>query len=295
MTFQPHLRLLIAATVLCFLGGCTNVGMGMINALVPTAGYSRTTDIAYGADPRQQLDIYAPRGPSAARPVVLFFYGGSWRFGARGQYRFLGEALAAKGFVVVVADYRLYPEVKFPVFMEDAAAALRWVTDHAGEYGGDPTQIFAMGHSAGAHMAALLVLDPKYADAANVPRGRIAGLIGLAGPYAFHPERIDSVRGVFVGSGDLDAARPITFVDTAPSLPAIFLAHGGDDDTVNPSNTRDVAEKARARGAIVREIIYPGIGHLGLMAAFARPFRGRAPVLEDVAAFIDGVRRRPAT
>ena len=275
------------------LGGCANTAITVLNAVIPNDGYTLTADIPYGADPRQHLDVYSPKQGAGPRPVVLFFYGGSWKSGAKKQYRFLGEALTSKGYVAVIADYRVYPAVKFPAFEDDAARALKWVQNHAAEYGGDTAKLFVMGHSAGANIAALAVLDPTYAKAAGAT-GRVRGFIGLAGPYAFRPEQTESVRDVFLGTGDLERARPITFVAAQHPPPPMFLAHGRDDTTVYPQNTEQMTAAARAAGGTVRDVFYDKIGHVGLMAAFAKPFRGRAPVLNDVSAFIDATVKAPA-
>lgn len=96
----------------------------VINLLVSRAGYQIHRGLAYGAEPRQKLDIYVPSGLEAPAPVVLFFYGGGWQSGDRADYLAFGQAFASAGIVVVVADYRLYPQVKYPGFIEDWRA--RW-------------------------------------------------------------------------------------------------------------------------------------------------------------------------
>jgi acetyl esterase/lipase len=99
----------------------------LLNALVPSGTYILSDGIPYGEGPRRRLDVYRPgeAGPGP-RPVVVFFYGGSWQNGNRADYRFVGEALAAMGFVAVLPDYRLHPDGLFPGFVEDGAAAVRW-------------------------------------------------------------------------------------------------------------------------------------------------------------------------
>ena len=139
---------------------------------------SRLKTGRYGPHKRMQLDLFPPvsqagqiwsdHNGTPLRPTILFFYGGSWKSGSRGLYRPLGLALSRAGFAVAIADYRLYPEVTFPAFMEDAAAALSWVQAFAPEFGGDPADIRLMGHSAGAHMGALLCLDPAWLEAENL-------------------------------------------------------------------------------------------------------------------------------
>ena len=185
------LLLLVAATAL--LAGCSLSTIG--TALVPRAGYTTRSDLAYGPLPRQTLDVYRPRGLPTPRPTVVFFYGGRWQSGSKEQYRLLAYTLTQRGYVVVIPDYRLHPQVEFPTFVEDAAHAVRWVRDHIREHGGDPDQVVLMGHSAGAHIAMLLTLDERYLRAVNVdPGDAIAGTVGLAGPYDFLPFEDQDVR-----------------------------------------------------------------------------------------------------
>lgn len=258
-----------------------DAAIAMLNALVPTTGYARRADISYGAHPRHKLDIYTPAAPGQSpRPVVLFFYGGSWKFGERAHYTFVGEALARRGLVTAIADYRLFPEVRFPAFAEDGAAALLWLQGHVGEHGGDADALFVMGHSAGANIAALLALNPDFGTS-----DRVRGLIGLAGPYAFRPAEIPSVRRIFAGSAT-ETTRPLAFAGAGGRPPPALLAHGRRDSNVHPYHTRQMAALLRAQGGRVHAAYYDGVGHIGLIGAFARPFRARAPVIEDVARFV---------
>src|SRR5688500_1911214 len=144
--------------------------LSLISFLSPKERGSRRVarDVPYGEGERQALDIYAPRQVGGPLPVVFFTYGGSWMDGDRRNYDFAGRALAAQGFVVVIADYRLVPELEYPGFLEDCASAFAWVVDHIGQYGGDPRRIALMGHSAGAYNATMLALDPAYLRARNV-------------------------------------------------------------------------------------------------------------------------------
>jgi len=266
--------------------------LALVNSLVPTADLTAVRDIAYGSAERQRLDVYRPAaangGAGAGAPVVVFFYGGSWQGGNRGDYLFMAEALAARGLVVVLPDYRVYPEVRFPGFMEDAAAAVRWVRDHAAEHGGDPKRIFLMGHSAGAHIAVLLSLDSRYLAKHAMEPGNVRGTIGLAGPYDFLPlssERLKSVFGQDLG-WELGPTQPITYADRYGAMPPFMLAHGSDDAVVYPRNTIRLAERLRAAGRPVRELRYDGVGHYAILLSFARPARGFASALDDTVDFI---------
>ena len=170
----------------------------VLNALAPRDGVTPTRNIAYADGPRHRLDIYAPLPAVTPAPVIVFFYGGGWASGSKAMYRFVGAGLAARGVLVVIPDYRLYPEVRFPAFMDDAATAVAWTRANASRFGGDPRRLFLMGHSAGAQIATLLALDAGYLRSVHLsPRRDVCGVIGLAGPYDFLPLRSATLRDVF--------------------------------------------------------------------------------------------------
>jgi acetyl esterase/lipase len=276
------LRAAVAGSALA-LAGCS--ATTLINQFTPAGSYRATRDLRYGSGNRRLLDVYQPSALTAPAPVIVFFYGGNWDSGARADYLFAGAALAARGYLVAVPDYRLFPEVRFPDFLDDCAAAVRWTVDHAGEFGGDPARIFLMGHSAGAYNAAMLALDPEYLHAAGVEQRRIRGLIGLAGPYDFRPLLGEVTRAVF-GYPDTPArTQPISFA--AAGAPRSLLVTGSADDIVDPGNSRRLAARLREQGAPVREIEYANIGHRTLIGALALPLQRLAPVLDDIAAFIE--------
>jgi len=243
-------------------------------------------DVAFGPDPRQKLDVYAPRRIQGAgpAPVVVFFYGGSWDSGRRQDYNWAGKALASRGFVTVIADYRLYPQVRFPVFLEDGALAVRWTVDHAAQFGGDPSRIALVGHSAGAYNAAMLALDSRYLTAAGVDPRRIKVFAGLSGPYDFLPLRDPIAIRTFGEARDPSATQPTAFARA--DAPATFLATGEKDTYVFPRNTVRLAKALREVGVLVEERHYPEVDHINMVLAFSRPLRGRAPVFEELVAFL---------
>ncbi len=258
----------------------------MLNVLAPRNGVAARQAVAYGPGPRRMLDVYAPAGPASrsAHPVVVFIYGGGWIAGDRSAYRFFGASLAARGVVVVVPDYRLHPEVKFPAFVEDAAAALAWTKAHIADYGGDARNIFVMGHSAGGQIAALLAFDPQYLAAVGMTPAMLSGFIGLAGAYDFLP-LTDPVHDIIFGPADrLWRSQPINFVTEA--APPAFLATGPNDKTVLPRNSFRLADRLRELGRPVTLNVYPHVGHATLLGAFAVQLGFLAPVRKDVLAFI---------
>lgn len=257
--------------------------LGTFNALMPKdrASVRVAEGVAFGPAERLKLDVYAPRaGAPGKRPVILFFYGGSWNSGRRQGYAFAARALAARGFVVVVPDYRLVPEARYPGFLRDCAAAVRWARRHAGDHGGDGERIVLVGHSAGAYNAAMLALDPSLL---GPDRAAVRGVAGLAGPYDFLPLDDESTIAAFGAWPRPAETQPIAHV--AAGAPPALLLHGASDLRVKPRNSRKLAGLLRAAGSDVELKLYPKIGHVGILTALAMPFRRRAPVLEDVASF----------
>lgn len=278
----------VAALVPMLLMGCAQ---RMVNALTPASGYERHAGLAYGAGERQRLDVYVPKGLSGSAPVVVFFYGGGWREGDRRGYRFLGQALSSQGYVVVVPDYRLYPEVQFPSFVQDGAGAVAWVRNNIARYGGDVDNLFLMGHSAGAHIAALLTLDPRYLQAHGGGTDWVTATIGIAGPYDFLPFRSDFYRVVFEPESQFPDSQPINFVDGTE--PPMLLLQGERDAVVSPKNARSLAARIDAAGGDVETIIYARQSHVSIMAGLSSPLRAVGPMMRDVTAFIEA-HRQPA-
>lgn len=277
-------------SALASVAACSSAAL--LNAVIPDEGYTVAEGLAYGAGPRQRLDVYVPSEAAGSAPVLVFFYGGSWKSGNRNYYRFVGEAFAARGYVVVVPDYRLYPAVRFPAFVEDGAQVLKWVERNISRFGGNPSQIILAGHSAGAHLAALLLFDQHYLADLGFDRDRLLGFVGLAGPYAFNPLAYDSTKEVFATVDHPDKARPIAFVDG--SEPPMLLMHGESDDTVEMVNAQKLAARVREAGGDARFMTYPGRTHIGLILSLAAPFRGRDSVHADMLAFMDRVSSQSA-
>ncbi|MDP2212773.1 alpha/beta hydrolase [Phenylobacterium sp.] len=283
MTLPPLRQALALACLGLALSACSP--LTAFATLTPTDRAQQTGQgLAYGPEPRQRLDLYAPPQGAKGAPVAVFFYGGTWEDGRRQDYGWVGRALAAEGFLALAPDYRLYPEVAYPAFLEDGAAAVAWAVENAARYGGDPSQIVLIGHSAGAYDAVMLGLDRRYLQAAGVDPSRIRAVAGLAGPYDFLPLEGETVRGVFGAAEDLAATQPINLADA--QAPPTFLATGDSDSVVRPRNTEALAVALRAQGVAVETKTYPGLGHAGVLLALSRPLRGRATVLADMSAFL---------
>jgi acetyl esterase/lipase len=258
-------------------GGCSPAAL--LNATVPRTGYTLEADLAYGRLPRQRLDYYAPAAPRADGKTVLFFYGGAWRQGNKADYLFLGQALASRGVGVVVADYRLFPDVRYPTFIQDGALAVGW---SARRFGSE--RLFLMGHSAGAYIASMLAANTTYLRAVAVDRLKLGGLIGIAGPYDFQPRNYRWLRDIF-DDADNAAIQPITHA-TAP-LPSALLLHGADDHLVAPRNSERLAAAWQTARAPVELKLYEKVDHLTIVGAFADVLQGRAPTRGDVLAWLD--------
>jgi len=278
-------RRIALAGLSALLAGCARLGFFAANVPAAFGPYVRHVNLAYGADRQQRLDVYVPDPPAGMpRAVVIFWHGGRWRFGDKADYRFVGAALAQSGYVAVVANYRHYPQVKMPGFMSDAAQAVSWAVAHAEEFGGDRERLYLMGHSAGAQMAALVTLDKSYFAATGQPVPRIAGVIGLSGPYDFLPLLEPDVQDMFGPPQIYPQSQPINFVRA--DAPPMLLVHGLNDDTVRPKNSRNLAAALSALGVPVTLKLYPKLSHADTVAALTTLLRGRAPTLADVTAFI---------
>jgi acetyl esterase/lipase len=277
---RPFLYLALAVAVVA----CSPVRM--LNALVPEDGLKSSKDIAYGPGERGRLDVYAPVSPTPRpRPVIVFYYGGGWDSGRRGDYLFVAEALASRGFITVIPDYRLYPEVVYPAFLEDGAAALRWTFDHIEQFGGDARNVFVLGHSAGAQIAMMLAFDRTWLAHVQRDPAQIRGVIGLAGPYDFLPLTSARLKAIFPSAESQALSQPIRYA--RKGAPAALLVTGENDAVVGAGNSRRFALRIRESGGEVKEKYYPDLGHAKLVAVLAAPLRGNYPVLDDIDAFVN--------
>ena len=276
---------------LFLLAGCSTVET--FDAIVPKDPGARLAarDEVFAAGPRGRLDVYVPKGAEASAnlPVIVFFYGGSWNSGSKQGYGFAGRALAARGFVTLVPDYRLTQNAPYPAFLEDGAAAVRWARANARRFGGDPDRIVLAGHSAGAYNAAMLSLDPRWL---GDDRKAVKGFAGLAGPYNFLPLDTEVTKATFGHVADLASTQPVNHA-SGDDPPALLIA-GGKDEFVFGSNSVDMAMRLSKVGVLVETRVYPELGHVGVMTALSTLFRSRAPVLSDIAAFAGRVTQAEA-
>ncbi len=258
----------------------------VFNAVVPKDANTELVAeaVAYGADPRQKLDVYGPSKATGSLPIVLFVYGGSWKDGYRSGYEFAGRAFAGKGYLTFVMDYRLMPNNRFPAFIEDVAQAIAWTQINGSRFGGDAHRLFIVGHSAGAYNLSLAVLNQKYLDAAGADQKLIRAIATMAGPFDFLPLDTKTTIETFGREPDPTVTQPISYA--RGDAPPFLLLTGTSDTTVFPKNSRNLARELLAKAGSVEIKEYVGVGHVGILMAIAKPFRSpQKPVLDDIVRF----------
>ena len=277
-------RALLCATLLLLTSACTSVGLAALNLPSRFDGGTIIRDVSYGPQPWQKLDIYIPENAANKDlDVVVFFYGGRWSAGAKEDYSFAGTAFANRNFIAVVPDYRKYPNVKFPVFVEDGAKAVAWTYDHIAAYEGNKARIHLAGHSAGAHIGALIAADPHYLAAEGKKRSDVVrDFAGLAGPYDFVPDEPD-LMDMFGPPANYPRMQITTFIDG--KQPPMLLLYGDADTTVKRRNLDLLDARIREKGGCVRSTIYPGINHIDILVALSWAGSRHAPVADDMAGF----------
>jgi len=275
----------ISLVLLLCSAGCTK--FDLLDSTIPPIPYHRTRNLVYGDKHRQTLDVYQPWQQKPNTRVVVFFYGGEWSNGTKEGYRFVAQGLASRGFVVVVPDYRIYSEVTFPSFVEDCALSVKWTHDNIAKFGGDPTHVYTMGYSAGAHIAALLNFDDHYLNDVGLKRTDVRASLAVSGLYDFKP--LDEDRPIFnmkPGDALVDPhTQPISYVH--PYAQPIAIMHGKQDSVVDVNNALLMADRIAAAGGRVTTIIYPERAHVTMAMAFAFPFRFLGPVLDDSVAYFN--------
>lgn len=263
--------------------GCTQLGLGVANLPAKFSDTRIEQGVAFGPESWQRLDIYRPAA-EGEYPVVVFFYGGRWSEGSRTMYPFVGEAFAEHGYITVIADYRKYPEVRFPTFVEDGAQALAWVHDHIDTYGGDVERVYLAGHSAGAHIASLLVADERYLAAHGKRHDIVRAFAGLAGPYDFVPNE-DDLIDMFGPPERYPQMQTTTFIDG--NEPPMLLLWGEADTLVYRRNIDLLAAKVNTEGGQVVARTYDDMGHVGILSSLTWLLRDRRPVFDDVLRFFE--------
>jgi acetyl esterase/lipase len=279
---KPLCLAALATTAALLVVACGGLAFTAANVPAYFGAFERRADVAYAPGPRHRLDVYVP-AKARARPIIVFWYGGGWENGRKSNYRFVGAALAKAGYVAVLPDYRLYPEVRFPEFVDDGARALAWAVNHASEIGGDPRRIYVGGHSAGAHIAAMLAYDTARLERVGLARDAIRGCIGLSGPYVLTPNDA-TLNDIFRAPFTLADWQPVQRVQAG--APPALLLHGEADTVVDVAHAQRMAEKLQSLGIPVTLRTYASRGHRDTVAAFASAAPNKLPVLEEIRRFV---------
>lgn len=275
--------LLLSLFALLALSACSS--RTLLNASASDSGYTLSQNVVYDDATGNRLDVYAPPGNNL--PVVVFFFGGRWSEGDKQDYKFVGQALAARGIIAVIPNYRLYPRVHYQEILDDSARAVAWVHLHVNSYGGSPARIVVMGHSTGAWNAAMLALDPQYMVRAGGNRNWIRGMIGLAGPYDFLPITDPDLRDLFGPPESFDNTQPVFHVDG--NNPPLLLMHGGKDETVSPRNTESLFDRVKRANGNAEKVIYPDLTHSRILDVVGVRLQGSANVMDRVDEFVHRV------
>jgi len=252
-------------------------------------------NIAYGPKATQRLDVYVPDPalvvkPEAGYPTLIFVHGGSWNSGDKELYAPAAQRLMPYGIAVVLVGYTLHPEATYRQQTTDMAKAITWTLDHIGKFGGNPKRVVAGGHSAGAHLTALALMDESWLKAEGHAATEACGYIGLSGPYDINAqmafERANGRTGqlmtaVMEGEANFPAASPIAYA--RPGLPPILLLHGDKDETV-PVGVAESFQAALAAAGTQSELrLYPRATHTGIL--FDALAQTPARLIEDLAGF----------
>lgn len=285
-SIAPFAALMLLLTSL--LAGCGSPAV--INRMSSDSGYKLAANLPIERKRGIVADVYYPPNATAA-PVVLFFHGGRWSSLDKSEFKFVGQALASVGYVAVLPEVRKYPQVRFPDFVDDAALAVKWARDNAGTYGGSADKLFVMGHSSGAHIAAMLALNPEYLKAVGGDRTWLRGMIGLAGAYSFMPITAPDLRDMFGPVDRFRFSQPVFYADG--SNPPLMLVHGRDDDVLPVKNTEELAKAVSKAGGAVETVIYDSLSHNMVVGSLASYLRGRADVLDNIVDFVTRALKAP--
>jgi len=274
---KPFAALIAAVTTLA---ACAPVTI--LNSITPSSSFEKTKNLSYGEASHEKLDIYKSEKPKADAPVLVFIHGGSWDSGSKDIYKFLAEGFTRSGYDIVVPNYRLYPEAKFPDFLHDNAKAVAYTKKTFPD-----RPIVLIGHSAGAYNVLMLALRDEYLAGAGVNRCEtIAGVVGLATPTGIIPLEGPRLIEIFPDRFTADDA---VLNNVKSPAPALFLGHGEKDTTVYPINSTTLAEKIVARGGVATAEVYPGQNHIDVVKVLSRHFDDDATLKADIVEFVDGL------
>lgn len=279
------MRLICVLIGSLLLSACTQVKMAAVNIAQFTFDGEVVRNVSVGRHPRQSLDVFVPETQLTGEtfPVVMFVHGGRWTSGERTDYAFIGAKLAEQGYITVVPSYRQYPHVKLPEMMDDIAAAAAWTQKNVGVYNAQMDNIFLMGHSSGAHMAALLLADERYLKKHSMTPDMFNAFVGLAGPYHFTPTEPDLVD-LFGPEKNYPSMQVSTFIDG--DEPPMLLLHGLIDETVLVGNMERLSNTIKSKNGQVQTRLYRDYDHEKLLQAFTWAGKKQQDIMADVDSFL---------
>ena len=230
-----------------------------------------TKNVAYHPDLAPRLDVYQP-ATGTGHPVVIYVYGGSWRSGNKELYAPAAQRLLPSGFVLVIPDYTLFPQAGYPRQTEEIAAAIAWTLEHIQDFGGDPRRVVLVAQSAGAQIAGLALLEPRWLAAYGHSAADVRGFVGISGAYdfravlAYHsasPRAYNMMNQILGGADNAERASPLNYV-TAQAPPTLLI-HGDADTTVPISVGLDFHHRLQAAGVPSEFVTFPGAGHADIL------------------------------
>jgi len=244
--------------------------------------YKTVEGITEEAKALLKLDIYAPKDAKNL-PVLVWFHGGGLTGGDKASRltAALCKALSTEGFVVASANHRLNPQVKYPTYLEDGAAAVAWMKQNAATYGGNPNQLFIGGHSAGGYLSAQIGTDARYLKSNNVELSQISGLIPVSGQMTTH-YTIRTERGLPETTIVIDEAAPLYHArkDTPPML----ILYGEKDMALRAEENQYFAAALKVAGnEWVTCLQMAGRDHGGIIAKMAE---SDDPVRREIVKFM---------
>jgi len=279
------LILLISAVMLVInlIIDSSKTGLNILNTAIKlTRPYQLSENIAFGEENWQKLDVYRSKGQTNSSPVIVFVYGGGWGWGDKSLNHFAADAFTSKGYTVVIPNYIKYPQGKFPQFVDDVALSIAWVEGNISAFNGNPDKLFLVGHSAGAHTAALLASDRTYLKNSGANITNIKGVAGIAGPYSFTPKKPEYIETF--GPENFDIMKAMNHIDG--SEPPMLLIHALGDTVVGEFNQTTLAESIQSKGGIVETLLYgEDITHISIMLKLHPWFADEVDVANDIDVF----------
>lgn len=291
--------IVILSMCVVFFGVAIFKPLWIMNYLAPRFHSSRFKDLPYDQDHRHTLDIYLPKHKKSD-DIIVFIHGGAWDTGNKNEYQFAGLAFNELGYTTVVPNYRLYPQVQFPHFIEDVANAIASIPKHLNHLNAHqktPLNIILIGHSAGAHTAAMLATQPSYLENANA-HVQLKACIGLAGPYdlplddplvvgKFDDVTLHDISENYIDLGhkhNAHEANPINLATVHTTK--MYLIHGEADETVGPYHSERFANMLTHLNVAHDYITYPGVNHRHLVGGLSIFGRKLNPVFKDIKAYL---------